>query len=99
MRVCVAVLLLSVGLLQAHRSSEWRQLFNGKNLDGWTHVGKGAMTVESGLMQTHGGMGLLYWQGSKLGDCVIRVVYQMRDKNDNSGVFVRVPIAPTEAWM
>ena len=103
MRVCAVVLLLSVGfstrLLEAHRSSEWRQLFNGKNLDGWTHVGKGEMSVENGVIQTHGGMGLLYWQGSKLGDCVIRVVYQMRDKNDNSGVFVRVPIAPTEAWM
>jgi len=57
------------------------------------------MTVESGLIETHGGMGLLYWTGSKLGDCVIRVVYKMRDKNDNSGVFVRIPVAPTEAWM
>jgi hypothetical protein len=103
MRMFAAVFLLSAclstGLLQAYRTSEWRQLFNGKNLDGWVHVGKGEMSVENGLIQTHGGMGLLYWQGSKLGDCVIRVVYQMRDKNDNSGVFVRVPIAPTEAWM
>jgi hypothetical protein len=57
------------------------------------------MTVEDGLIQTHGGMGLLYWTGSKLGDCMIRVVYKMRDKNDNSGVFIRIPVPPTEAWM
>jgi hypothetical protein len=44
-------------------------------------------------------MGLLYWSESKLGDCVIRVVYKMRDENDNSGVFIRIPIAPTEPWM
>ncbi len=57
------------------------------------------MTVEDGLIQTHGGMGLLYWTGGKLGDCVIRVVYKMRDHNDNSGVFIRIPIEPREAWM
>ncbi len=57
------------------------------------------MTVEDGLIRTHGGMGLLYWTGGKLGDCVIRVVFKMRDHNDNSGVFIRIPIEPREAWM
>ena len=77
----------------------WKQLFNGKDLDGWKHVGKGDMSVEAGLIQTHGGMGLLYWQGGKIGDCTIRVVYRMRDHNDNSGVFIRIPLEPREAWM
>jgi hypothetical protein len=57
------------------------------------------MTVEDGLIQSHGGMGLLYWTGGKLGDCVIRVVYKMRDHNSNSGVFIRIPIEPREEWM
>src|SRR5580765_1623353 len=57
------------------------------------------MTVEDGLIRTHGGMGLLYWTGGKLGDCVIRVVFKMRDHNDNSGVFIRIPIEPKEEWM
>jgi len=81
------------------QSGEWKQLFDGKDLTGWKHVGPGEMTVEDGLIRTHGGMGLLYWTGGKLGDCVIRVVYKMRDKNDNSGVFIRIPIEPREAWM
>jgi Domain of Unknown Function (DUF1080) len=81
------------------QSGDWKQLFDGKDLTGWKHVGPGEMTVENGLIQTHGGMGLLYWTGGKLGDCVIRVVFKMRDKNDNSGVFVRIPIEPREAWM
>ena len=81
------------------QSGDWKQLFDGKDLTGWKHVGPGEMTVANGLIQTHGGMGLLYWTGGKLGDCVIRVVFKMRDKNDNSGVFVRIPIEPREAWM
>jgi hypothetical protein len=81
------------------QTSEWKQLFDGKDLTGWKHVGPGSMTVEDGLIVTHGGMGLLYWMGGKLGDCTIRVVFRMRDKNDNSGVFIRTPLEPREEWM
>ena len=99
MRKCFAVLALSAALLSGRSKSEWKPLFNGKNLEGWKHVGKGGMIVAAGQIQTQGGMGLLYWTETKLGDCVIKIVYKMRDKNDNSGVFVRIPIAPTEPWM
>ncbi len=78
---------------------QWRPIFNGKDLGGWKHVGPGNMTVEGGLIHTHGGMGLLYWTGGKVGNCVIRVVYRMRDENDNSGVFIRIPVEPREEWM
>jgi len=81
------------------QSEEWKQLFDGKDLTGWKHVGPGEMTVEDGLIRTHGGMGLLYWTGGKLGNCLIRVVYKMRDHNDNSGVFIRIPLEPREPWM
>jgi len=99
MRKCFAVLALCSALLSGGQKLDWKPLFNGKNLDGWKHVGKGGMTVSDGLIHGQGGMGLLYWTESKLGDCVIKVVYKMRDSNDNSGVFVRIPIAPTEPWM
>ena len=79
--------------------TEWKQLFNGKDLTGWKHVGPGEDYVEDGLIKTSGGMGLLYWTGGKVGNCQIRVVYRMRDKNDNSGVYVRIPIEPREPWM
>jgi Domain of Unknown Function (DUF1080) len=77
----------------------WTPIFNGKDLDGWTHVGPGSMTVENGLLATHGGMGLLYWTGGPIGDCILRVVFRMRDENDNSGVFIRIPYAPRDEWM
>ena len=84
---------------QTQDSSKWIQLFNGKNLDGWKHVGTGSMLVTDGLMQTQGGMGLQYYAGNKFGNCKIRVVFKMKTFNDNSGVFIRIPIEPLEPWM
>jgi hypothetical protein len=101
MRKIIIFFCLFIGLASfaPAQSGEWKQLFNGKDLSGWKHVGPGQMTVSDGLIQTHGGMGLLYWTGGKVGNCVIRVVFKMRDQNDNSGVYIRIPIEPREAWM
>ena len=81
------------------KGGEWRQLFNGKDLTGWKHVGPGDMFVEDGMIRGKGGMGLLYWEGEKFGNCVIRVEWKMRDTNSNSGIFIRIPIVPYEEWM
>lgn len=99
LRFALLLLALLVPAATYAQTDEWKQLFDGKDLTGWKHVGPGYMTVEDGLIQTHGGMGLLYWTGGKLGDCTIRVVFKMRDKDDNSGVFIRIPIEPREEWM
>ena len=94
------VFVFFVSSVAAHsQTDEWKQLFDGKDLVGWKHVGPGEMTVQDGLIVTHGGMGLLYWAGGKLGDCTIRVVFRLKDRNDNSGVFIRIPIEPREEWM
>jgi len=77
----------------------WKQLFNGKDLTGWKHVGHGDMLVEDGMIHGQGGMGLLYWTKGKLSNCTIRVVYKMQKENSNSGVFIRIPIEPKEEWM
>ena len=79
--------------------SQWKQLFNGKDLTGWKHVGGGSRYVEEGLLASKGGIGLLYWDGGKFGNCIIRVVYKMQNFNSNAGVFIRVPIKPKEEWM
>jgi hypothetical protein len=80
-------------------STGWSRLFNGRDLTGWEHVGDGFMTVENGEIHTNGGMGLLYWKAGKLGKCVIRILWRMTKENDNSGVFIRIPVEPREAWM
>jgi hypothetical protein len=79
--------------------SQWQELFNGKDLTGWKHVGPGGDGVADGLIRTHGNMGLLYRTGGKIGNCVLHVIYKMRDVNDNSGVFTRIPIEPRQEWM
>jgi hypothetical protein len=98
-RLLCSLFVLCGVLAGSGESQEWKPLFNGKDLTGWKHVGPGEMTVEDGLIRTHGGMGLLYWTGQKFGNCQIRVVFRMRDENDNSGVFIRIPIEPREEWM
>ncbi|MBD2751666.1 3-keto-disaccharide hydrolase [Spirosoma validum] len=77
----------------------WRQLFNGKDLTGWKHVGKGSMSIEKGMIRGHSGLGLLYWTKEKFSNCTIRVVYRMQKENSNAGVFIRIPIEPREEWM
>ena len=79
--------------------TNWKDLFNGTDLNGWKHVGNGFMTVENGIIQTHGGMGLLYWSAGKVGNCIIHVEWRMQKVNSNSGVFIRIPIEPREEWM
>jgi hypothetical protein len=91
----IALGLLVVASL-AH--ADQRPLFNGKDLTGWRHVGKGQVIVENGLLKTVGGMGLLYFAGERFGDCVIRVAYRTTTVDDNSGIFVRIPEPPGDAW-
>jgi hypothetical protein len=74
------------------------QLFNGKDLTGWTIVGPGAFVVEDGAMRTEGGMGLLYYNRQKFGNQTIRIVFKTAGARDNSGVVIRMPDAPPDPW-
>jgi len=78
--------------------AEEKALFNGRDLTGWTHVGSGEVVVEHGLLKTVGGMGLLFYAGERFGDCTIRVVYRTTTVDDNSGIFIRIPDPPKDAW-
>ena len=80
-------------------TNEWRQLFNGKDLTGWKHVGGGSMILDDGMLHGKGGMGLIYWTKEKFSNCTFRVVYKMQKVNSNAGVFIRIPIEPREEWM
>src|SRR5260370_37196288 len=88
--VTAAVFLLASGKPE----TEWKQLFNGKDLSGWKHVGPGEMTVGDGLIETHGGMGLLYWTGGKIGHFKLRVIFKVRDFKDTSGVYIPISLQP-----
>lgn len=90
--------LILASLLAAPLMAAPKQLFNGKNLDGWRMTGPGRFVVESGNMVTEGGMGLLYYERESFGDCMIRVVYSTASAHANSGVVIRLPEPPTDPW-
>jgi 3-keto-disaccharide hydrolase len=81
------------------QDDQWTPLFNGKDLTGWKQVGPGTHIVEDGMIRSSGGMGLLYSTKGKFENCTIRVVFKMQKFNSNSGVFIRIPVEPLEAWM
>ena len=75
-----------------------RELFNGRDLAGWEMAGPGSFVVEEGALKTQGGMGLLWYTESKVGNAVLRVVYRVSRVEDNSGVFVRIAERPPDPW-
>lgn len=96
----VALIAGSVMTSSAQDASEWRPIFNGKDLDGWKHVGPGRFVIENGALRTEGGMGLLWYTREKFGDTTIRVVYRTQAQGGgNAGVFIRIPTEPDEPWM
>ena len=80
-------------------SADTRQLFNGQDLTGWKHVGAGSFVIEDGQLHPQGGVGLLWFNGGKVSDAVVRVIYKVKKRTDNSGVFVRIPDPPQDPWM
>lgn len=76
-----------------------KQLFDGKTLSGWEHVGPGSMVVEDGAIRTEGGMGLLWYKGQRFGNCTIRVIYKtISTPGANSGVYIRMEEPPKDSW-
>ena len=70
---------------------KWIDLFNGKDLTGWKHVGKGSFAVEDGALVTQAGMGLLYYEAQSFRDFTLEVEWKVTNKCNNSGIFVRFP--------
>lgn len=94
MKLQIAGLLVAVSCYAA----EPQPLFNGKNLENWRMTGPGRFVVENGLLKTEGGMGLLWFEGRKIGNETLRVVFRTSGDRDNSGVVIRLPEPPTDPW-
>ncbi len=64
---------------------------------GWNHYGPGHFELdrETGILTSHGGMGLLWYSAKQYGDFVLELEFMTSDVGANSGVFVRVPEVPT----
>src|SRR4028119_339156 len=64
-----------------------RDLFNGKDLTGWTSKANTINTVEDGVIHIKSGGGDL-WTQERFGDFVLDVDVKV-DKGANSGIFIR----------
>ena len=64
---------------------------------GWNHYGPGyfELDAETGILTSHGGMGLLWYAVQEYGDFVLELDFRCSDVNTNSGVFLRVPGVPS----
>ncbi|MFJ6821570.1 ThuA domain-containing protein [Streptomyces niveus] len=74
----------------------YRDIFNGKTLDGWKQAGPGKFNVGGGELHTEGGMGMLWYQAKELGSYSLKMDWKM-DGDDNSGVFIGFP-ASDDPW-
>jgi hypothetical protein len=90
------IVLLS--LLMPAAFAGWKPLFNGKDMTGWKQVGWPGFTTENGMLKTGGGMGLLYFEPAAFGDTTIRLVFKTTGEKGNSGVVIRMPEQPKDAW-
>ena len=63
---------------------------------GWNHYGPGYFELdrETGVLKSHGGMGLFWYSVKEYGDFVLELEFMSTDEHTNSGVFVRVPGVP-----
>jgi len=64
---------------------------------GWNHYGPGyfVLDTETGVLEAHDGMGLLWYSAKEYGDFELELEYMPTSSSSNSGVFVRVPGVPT----
>lgn len=60
---------------------------------GWNHYGPGHFTLdhETGVLTSHGGMGLLWYAARMFDDFVLRLEFKTSVPESNSGIFLRVP--------
>jgi hypothetical protein len=96
MLVCTLASLACAAL--ARDDGGWRPLFDGTSMDGWKHVGPGRFVLQDGVLKTEGGLGLLYYEREKFGNCDLRVVYRLTQPHDNSGVYVKIDKKPDDPW-
>lgn len=83
---------------KSSQTEKWIDLFNGRDMQDWRLVGKGYFKVEDGALVSHGGMGMLEYDGRKFRDFELRVEFKVAAKCANSGVYVRFPEKKDDPW-
>ena len=70
-----------------------RDLFDGKDLEGWQQVGPGSFVIEHGLLKSVGGMGLLWYTREQFANATLRVVFKLSGKAPDQSLAVSEVVA------
>ena len=82
------------------------KIFNG-TLDGWKMIGNGSFVIifededytkQHPILETHGGMGLLWYYKKKFKDFILKLEWKVTHLEDNSGIFVRFSDPQGDPW-
>lgn len=80
--------------------ADWTPLIaesNGRHHKGdWNHYGPGWFDIdpETGVLESHGGMGLFWYAGRTFSDFEMALEFKTSKPESNSGIFLRVPGVP-----
>lgn len=102
-RVLSMVAVISIGCLatKAGEAPEWKVLFNGKDLAGWSPVHDVTFEVADGNLRLVKGMGWLRTE-REYGDFVLEFEARALEEKYDSGFFFRVGLDgkpwPTDGW-
>ncbi len=96
MVVLILALILIAGASDPEKEGFERILIENNGIyskHGWNHYGPGYFELDrqTGVLSSHGGMGLLWYSVKKYKDFVLELEYKCSEAKTNSGVFLRVP--------
>lgn len=77
-------------------AQEWRPLFTATSMDGWVSSPSDVEVyklVDGMLLSQPASKGMLRYSREALGDCILRFVYTMSNRQGNGGIFLRIPNA------
>src|SRR5438067_1474487 len=83
-------------------SAAFKPLFTG-SLAGWQMAGRGGFNVFGNVMESFGGIGLLWYTREEFENFLLKVEWRASSQTDNSGVFLRFPSVnssdPANDWL
>jgi hypothetical protein len=76
-------------MAQNKHDTSFLSLFDRKSLDGWKMAGKGKFNILQGenVLQTEGGMGLLWYYRKKFKDFTFELEWKASSMKDNLSIY------------
>ena len=89
-RVLVIIAIACLPFLSMNNKEDWKSMFNGKDLEGWTVRGKAQWKVENGVLIGQGANGHIY-ASPELYDLEVKGTFRISDQGggSNSGLYFR----------